>query len=388
MFKFTITSLSLIILGLLFTFENLNSQWVIMKHDADSLVRQGSYYIYNVEFDKAENCFNQIKKMYPNHPAGYFLDAMVDWWKITLHRETKRYDKPFEDKIQKVLNVCDKILDTNQHDLTALFFKAGATGYRARHYAQRESWVKAATDGASAYNLMIRCQKLAPANHDIMLGTGIYNYFAVAIPEKFPMVKPMMTFFPRGDKQLGIYQLRAASRKARYAAVEAKVVLLQIYNSFEKDYEIAQAIAKELLDTYNNNPYFHRYYARLLVRRGEQMGYEQEWREILIRSMDKKVGYDNLTAREAMYYIGLSLMRRSENESALKYFLKANEGRIIDEDDSGFAVNINIFIGNLYDKKGEHNKAKPYYQEVLKMKEFDNSHTKARVFLERPYGKK
>jgi tetratricopeptide (TPR) repeat protein len=182
--------------------------------------------------------------------------------------------------------------------------------------------------------------------------------------------------------------LRAASRKARYAAVEAKVVLLQIYNSFEKDYEIAQAIAKELLDAYNNNPYFHRYYARLLVRRGEQMGYEQEWREILIRSMDKKVGYDNLTAREAMYYIGLSLMRRSENESALKYFLKANEGRIIDEDDSGFAVNINIFIGNLYDKKGEHNKAKPYYQEVLKMKEFDNSHTKARVFLERPYGKK
>lgn len=364
-----------------------NSQWVIMKNDADSLVRQGTFYIYNVEFDKAEVCFNQIKKMYPGHPAGYFLDAMVFWWKITLHRESRKFDQPFEERIDKVINICDKILDTNENDLTALFFKAGAMGYRGRHFAQKESWIKSASDGASAYNLMIKCQKLAPANHDIMLGTGVYNYFAVAIPEKFPMVKPLMTFFPRGDKQLGIYQLRAASRKARYAAVEARVVLLQIYNSFERDYDIAQSIAKELLDTYSNNPYFHRYYARLLVRHGGLDAYENEWRNILIKCMDKKVGYDNFTAREAMYYIGFSLMKKNDNENALKYFLKANDGKFIDTEDSGFTVNMNIYIGNLYDMKNNRVQAKKYYSNVLKMKEYENSHTKARVYLERPFGK-
>lgn len=362
------------------------SQWVIMKQDADSLVREGTFFIYNVEFDKAETCFRQVKEMYPKHPVGYFLDAMVYWWKITLYRETTKFDDPFEDRIGKVISLCDDILDDNENDLAALFFKAGALGYRGRHYAQKESWVKAASDGASAYNLMIKCQKLAPANHDIMLGTGLYNYFAVAIPEKFPVVKPLMTFFARGDKQLGIYQLRAASRKARYAAVEARVVLLQIYNSFEKDYDIAQSIAKELLDTYNNNPYFHRYYARLLVRRGDQGGYEEEWRKILNRCLDKKVGYDNITAREAMYYIGQSLMIKGENDAALRYFLKANEGKIVDKEDTGFTVNANIFIGNLYDKKKNRSEAKKYYSNVLKMKEFDNSHTKARRFLEKPYG--
>lgn len=368
-------------------YTSSRSQWVIMKHDADSLVRQGTFYIYNVEFDKAETCFNQIKKMYPGHPAGYFLDAMVYWWKITLHRETKTYDSPFEKRIEKVIEICDDILDTNKHDLTALFFKAGAMGYRGRHYAQRESWVKAASDGSTAYNLMIECQKLAPANHDIMLGTGLYNYFSIAIPEKFPLVKPLMTFFPRGDKQLGIYQLRAASRKARYAAVEARVVLLQIYNTFERDFDIAQSIAKELFDTYSNNPYFHRYYARLLVRRGDQEQYEKVWREILIKCMDKKIGYDNYTAREAMYYVGLSLMRRKENDAALKYFLKANEGKIIDDEDTGFTVNVNIYIGNLYDLKNKRDQAKKYYASVLKMKDFDNSHQKARIYLEKPYGR-
>jgi tetratricopeptide (TPR) repeat protein len=202
------------------------------------------------------------------------------------------------------------------------------------------------------------------------------------------LVKPLMTFFPRGDKQLGIYQLRAASRKARYAAVEARVVLLQIYNSFEHDYDIAQSIAKELLDTYNKNPYFHRYYARLLVRRGEQDGYEQEWRKILINCMDKKVGYDNFTAREAMYYIGLALMRRKDNDNALKYFLKAHEGSSIDSEDSGFTVNVNLYIGNLYDLKNNHEKAKKFYSNVLKMKEFDNSHTKAQIYLKKPFGKR
>ncbi len=364
------------------------SQWAIMKNDADSLVRKGTYHIYNVEFEKAEQCFKQIQEMYPTHPAGYFLDAMVFWWKVTLHRETKRYDKPFEDRIEKVIEVCDDILDTNKYDLTALFFKAGATGYRGRHFAQRESWVKAASDGASAYKLMIQCQKLAPSNHDIMLGTGIYNYFAIAIPDKFPMVKPLMTFFPRGDKQLGIYQLRASSRKARYAAVEAKVVLLQIYNSFEKDFDIAQAIAKELIDEYNNNPYFHRYYARLLVRNGQQDIYEKEWRDILIRCMDRKTGYDNFTAREAMYYIGLSLMRKGNYDDALKYFLKADDGKIIDDEDTGFTVNVNIFIGNIYDIKNRREEAKKYYSRVLNMKEFDNSHTKAKVYLEKAYGKR
>ncbi len=376
----------LTVLIFLFPVTGIFSQWVIMKQDADSLVREGTFYIYNVEFEKAENCFRQVKEMYPKHPVGYFLDAMVYWWKITLYRETSQFDKPFEDRIDKIISLCDDILDENENDLAALFFKAGALGYRGRHYAQKESWVKAASDGASAYNLMIKCQKLAPANHDIMLGTGLYNYFAVAIPEKFPVVKPLMTFFARGDKQLGIYQLRAASRKARYAAVEARVVLLQIYNSFEKDYDIAQTIAKELLDTYNNNPYFHRYYARLLVRRGEQGGYEEEWRKILIRCLDKKVGYDNITAREAMYYIGQSLMIKGENDAALKYLLKANEGRIVDKEETGFTVNANIFIGNLYDRKKNRAEAKKYYSNVLKMKEFDNSHTKARRFLEKPYG--
>jgi len=102
-----------------------------------------------------------------------------------------------------------------------------------------------------------------------MLGTGIYNYFAEAIPEKFPVVKPLLLFLSSGDKKLGEMQLKASASKARYASIEAKVVLMQIYYSFEPNNHEAIQIARELHTRYPNNPYFKKYYARLLVRTGD-----------------------------------------------------------------------------------------------------------------------
>jgi tetratricopeptide (TPR) repeat protein len=380
----------LILFFALFTFEyqNSQSQWAILKTDADSLVRLGTDYIYNIEFDKAHDCFTKIKDMYPWHPASYFLDAMIDWWKITLYRNTNAYDKSFETKIDKVIEVCNSLLDKNEFDINALFFKAGALGFRGRYYAQKQSWVNAATDGASAFDLMNRCQRLAPGNHDIMLGTGIYNYFAETIPEKYPYTRALLAFLPKGDKQLGIYQLRAAAHNARYAAVEARVVLLQIYYSFENDNDFAYSSVKELFEKYPNNPYFHRYYGRVLVRQGKMDEFEQMWREILLDCMDNKQGYDKTTAREAMYYIGLALFRKQNFNDALKYFLKADEGsKIIDKDEeTGFGVNVKIFLGNIYDFRKNRTLAKQYYNKVLDMKDIGNSHQQAKAYLNKPYG--
>ncbi|HRP01082.1 MAG TPA: tetratricopeptide repeat protein [Candidatus Kapabacteria bacterium] len=376
----------IIILILLFIgYQSANSQWAILRQDADSLVKVGSDYIYDVQFDKAEQTFNELIKRYPSHPAGYFLDAMVAWWKITLFRNTNYYDKSFEDKIQRVIDICDDLLDKNPKDINALFFKAGAKGYRGRYYAQKQEWVSAASDGSSAYSLMIDCQKMAPGNHDIMLGIGLYNYFSQAIPEMYPITKPLLAFLPKGDKQLGLYQLRAASRMARYAAVEARVILLQIYYSFEKDNDLAESSAEELFTKYPNNAYFHRYLARILVRKGKYDEFEQMWRDILVRVMDKKIGYDNLTAREAMYYIGTALYRKNDFNNALRYLLKAEEGsKILDKDEeSGFFVNLMIYIANIYEKQNNKKLAASYYKKCLSMKEYDNSHRKANEGLSR-----
>lgn len=379
---------SIIFLVIFLSSSIANAQWAIMKSDADSLVKLGVDYIYNVKYDKAENCFREVQKLYPEHPVGYFLDAMVDWWKITLHKDDNRFDKSYLKKIDKVIEVCDALLEKKSQDINALFFKAGAIGFRGRFYAQNESWLNAAKDGAEGYDLLIECLKIAPGNHDIMLGTGIYNYFAATLPEKYPIIKPLVTFLPRGDRSLGILQLNAAAKNARYAAVEAKVVLLQIYYSFENDLYRAEELIAELTNKYPDNPYFHRYLGRIQVRRGYTAEFEKTWREILNNCITKKYGYERYTAREAMYYVGLALYERGDYENALKYFYKCDEGsRVLDKSSghSGFMVLSNLYAAKILDIQGKRKYAIKQYEKVMKLKEFDNSHYQAKMFLEKPF---
>ncbi|MFN3306847.1 MAG: tetratricopeptide repeat protein [Candidatus Kapaibacteriota bacterium] len=358
-----------------------------MKTDADSLVRIGADYIYNMEFDRAETCFKMVIEKYPQLPAGYFLDAMVDWWKINSFRNTRDYDRSFLDKIDKVIEVCDGILDTNEFEVSALFFKGGALGFRGRFHVVRENWFRAASDGYAAFKILLKCLEIAPNNYDIMLGTGIYNYFAEVLPEQNPSIKPLVLFVPKGDKQLGILQLKASAKYARYASVEAKLVLLQVYYDFERDYYSAYELAKELVQKYPNNPMFQRYYGRCLVSLYYLDDWEQHWRKILDWYNQKKIGFDLSTAREALYYIGSALFEKNQFEDALQYFYKCDEfSRKLDRNGpSAFMIYLNLKVGKIYDLQGKRKYAIMQYNKVLSWKNYRDSHEQAKRYLQSPF---
>ncbi|MCL2040356.1 MAG: hypothetical protein FWG85_08025 [Bacteroidetes bacterium] len=367
---------------------SVKAQWSILDAEADSIVRAGTNYIYNLDFTDAERCFKEVQNKLPAHPAGYFLDAMIDWWRLTIDKpRSEKFKDVFLNKIKKAIDVCDAILDTNKKNINALFFKGGALGYRGRYYADEESWVKAVSDANAALDVLIECLKVAPNNHDIMLGTGIYNYFAAAIPEQYPIVKPLMLFIPSGDKKIGEYQLKSAASKARYASIEAKVVLMQVYYTFEKKSWEALDIAKELFQKYPNNPYFKKYYARCLVRTGDYNNFEKYWREILKDCIDKKFGYNNDLARESMYYIALALIRKKDYSLALRYLVKCEEGskEIDKKKHSSFIVMCNLWMGKVYDLQENRNNAISQYKKVLKMTNYSTSHEEAQRYLEKPF---
>lgn len=120
-------------IGLLICFyTSAQSQWSIMTPQADSLVQVGKTFIYNCQFEQAEVCFNKVININPKHPVGYFLDAMVYYWKLTVYRFTDYYNKPFLDRVDKTIKVCDKILDDNPNDITALLSRALRAPYPYR----------------------------------------------------------------------------------------------------------------------------------------------------------------------------------------------------------------------------------------------------------------
>ena len=194
----------------------------------DSLVTTGIKQIYNIKFPEAEKTFRMVIANYPDHPAGRFYLAMIDWWKVLLDLDSEKHDEIFFQKLEDVIFQCDELLKKNPENVDALFFKGGAIGFRGRLRANRNSWLKAADDGREALPIVERAADLDSSNVDVQLGFGIYNYYAAVIPDEYPMIKPLMLFFPSGDKEKGIEQLNNVAFNGKYAKYEAQYFLMTL----------------------------------------------------------------------------------------------------------------------------------------------------------------
>jgi len=350
-------------------------------------IQRGIDAIYNIQFDRADSLFAEVVRWNPQHPIGYFFEAMTQWWRILTNFDDESQDQKFYDLLDKVITLCDAHLDTNPDDVTALFFKGGAVGFRGRLRANRNKWVGAANDGLVALPIVQMAYKLDPTNYDVLLGIGIYNYYADVIPDQYPFVKPFMVFFPSGDRKKGLHQLEEAAKHARYARVEANYFLMQNYFLYEKDFVKALAISAELNKKYPQNPVFHRYLGRCYISLGRLGEANDVFLEVAKRFRKKQLGYDDYDGREAYYYLGKYDFLTGKMDEALRYFYSSDSlSRIVDKDGaSGFMSLTNLMIGMIYDTQNERSAAIEQYKKVLDMKEFENSRRDAEHYLQQPY---
>ncbi|MGB2868206.1 MAG: hypothetical protein WBD36_07135 [Bacteroidota bacterium] len=378
-----------VLLLILLVPPTLCSQW-IADPAIDTRVQRGIDFIYNLEFENADKEFTEVVKLRPDHPVGYFFQAMIQWWRILSNYDDESQDDKFYGMLDVVIDMSEKRLDANPNDVTALFFKGGAVGFRGRLRANRGKWVGAANDGLVALPLVRKAYELDPKNFDVLLGIGIYNYYADVVPDNYPIVKPLMIFFPGGDRKKGMEQLVLASQNAKYAKVEASYFLMQNYFQYEKDYLKALEIARKLNAKYPRNPLFHRYFGRCLV----SVGYLTEANEVFVevekRFREKQTGYDSYDGRESYYYLGKYEFISGRFENALKYLFLCDEmSRKLDKDGaSGFMSLANLMIGMMYDAQNKRDLALVQYNKVLAMKEYENSRRDARNYIKSPYVRK
>src|SRR5690606_14425466 len=123
-----------------------------------------------------------------------------------------------------------------------------------------------------------------------------------ALPIYYPLLRPVLMLFPKGDKQLGLRQLEEVSDNAFYARVEAQYFLFRLYASEEKKPYEALRITSYLHDKYPNNPYFHRFYARQLYSVGRTGEAKDVSLEILRRIDANQVGYEANSGRYASFF--------------------------------------------------------------------------------------
>jgi tetratricopeptide (TPR) repeat protein len=372
---------------LILFFYKINAQPKYNWERHDSLVKAGVDQIYGIEFDKAEKTFDVVLKEYPTHPSGKFFKAMITWWRILLDLDNERMDDKFYDQLEDCIDQCDDILDKNENNVDALFFKGGSIGFRGRLRAIRESWFKAALDGKEGLAIVFKAYAADPKNTDIQLGFGIYHYYADVIPAKYPAVKPFMVFFPKGDKLKGLKELENVAWNGRYARLESRYFLMTLNFQFEENMNDARKWGKILLNDFPNNPNFQKYYGLTYVKENNYPEAVKTFRDIYNKCLRGMPGYNKRFEREASYYIGMDYKLKNKADSSAAYFEKSEKlSRQLDKDEeSGFLINTVFYLGMLYDQMGMREKAVKYYKETLKLRDRNDSHKYAEQYLKNPY---
>jgi tetratricopeptide (TPR) repeat protein len=354
----------------------------------DELILKGIDYGYHLKFDSSNAIFESLIKQNPKDPTGYFFLAMQEWWRINLNREDESKDESYFRKVDECIKVCEERIDENENDDWAIFLKGGVIGYRGFLYSLRSSWFKAANDGREGLSLIQRSYELNQSNQDAVFGVGLYNYAADYVFESYPFLKTLMFFFPKGDKQLGLQQLRDCAQNGKFSKTEAKFVLAYIHLNYEKNYAEAEKYADTLHKMYPENPVFEKFLGRCYAgmnRWNESMAL---WTDVIQKVDSNKPGYDNRhMRREASYYLGLTNFRFNNLDEAIKNYESAlSLSRELDKgSESAFQVFSALGLGIIYDLKGDRGEAVRYYDMVLEMKDIESSRDSAKRFKERGY---
>lgn len=349
------------------------------------LLDQGLWWMYHLRYDKAHELFNQFATENPKNPAGYFHMAASDWWHLAqdfdfeLPEIEQRFYLNADKAIEAAKSTVKESKDPKVKALAYLYW-GGAEGLRGRWLVAKKHWVKAYFAGKNGEHFLRLAIKEDPELYDAYMGLGIYDYFTDTLPGAVGVLSGL---FIRGDRVRGLKELELAIEKGRHARVESKIFLIEIYTSEENADAKALPLAEELHREFPLSPAMH--LAKVMCLYGMK-----NWEPMMAAAEDFKKKseaetplYTKKGVRPALYCLGVgSLWGRHDMDAAFKYF-----NDILDQgiDTSRWVTFAYLRRGQIYDRRGEREKALADYKKVLERKNFWGAHREARRGLEKAY---
>lgn len=338
--------------------------------------------LYNFKFAEAEKEFTYMKFRFKDHPLPYFLFGLSNWWKIAPNIDNKTYDKTFMAYMDTVIELAEVMYDKDENNIEAAFFLSAAYGFKGRLHSERGNWTSAAFAGKNSLDYLDVSRDQGKISPEFTFGDALFNYYAVWIPENYPYLKFIVSLFPDGDKKKGLEQLIYVSNNTFYTRTEAQTFLMRIYQD-ENQNQKALQVSGYLAQTFPDNPFYQRYYCRLLYLNGHYKDAERISLEIIDKIEKKQIGYEATSGRYAAFFLGQIYDSFKQPEQAKKYYLKAIEfGEEIEAQETGYYIYALLNLGIMADKDKDTKTADKYFKLVKKYAKRDHpAHEKARAYL-------
>lgn len=343
------------------------SGWLLLDKDIQLELDGAVQNLYNFKYDKAEKQFRSLRRRYPKHPMPYFLLGLSTWWKIyPTNFHALEYDRLFFAYMDTANTYAERMVKADPHNYEAYFFLSAAYGFDARLNSERHNWRRATVSSRHSLTYLQKSREANGLSPEFLFGEALFNYYAVWISDNYPLLRPVLLFFPKGSKQQGLDQLQRVANNGFYTKVEAQNFLMKIlYNDEHKPKE-AFPIAQHLALQYPDNGYFARFYGLLCFQKGEFAECERISRDILNKINIGMPGYEATSGRYATYYLGYLMQYKYRDIPKAKDFYQ----RCIvfaesnNETEGGYYIFANNYLGKI--AEGEHDTAaaRRYYKVV------------------------
>jgi tetratricopeptide (TPR) repeat protein len=349
---------------------------------ADALIRHGLSLSYNLEYAAATKDWDELIRLYPEHPAGYVYKAALLWWQAVEDRENKGLEKQFDSLTRTAVEKGTTWLQKNPRDKIALAYLASAYGNATRFDATvTRSYFSALRNGQKGHKFVLMAHDLDNNFYDTYIGLGSYNYFTGALPS---VIKPFAWLLgARGDKEEGIRQLLLAAEKGEFARTEAKVVLLSVYFS-EKRWEDYERLLESLMTQSPLNHVFYMWASNYFVM-------QKRWDKGIanFRNIEKLITHDhNGYAAGALAWLDYHLARNYFAKQDLTPALEAlNRAEKMDSSNPVLMAQLYLLKGNILDLSGRREEALAAYHKALEYPDIEESRVKSKGYIKSGYGR-
>jgi tetratricopeptide (TPR) repeat protein len=368
--------------------------------------------LYNLDYNAARKKFNELARLFPDHPAGpQFLAATL--WTETLNESRRlqstlyntdsfyaqKEDKPdpglveqFRGLTRTAIQLARARLKRNPKDVEALYFLGATEGLKAAFaVAVQRSFMSSLGDGSSSVDHHREVIKLDPNFHDAELTIGLYDYVVGSLPAPVKLLASIVG--THGSKKRGLLTLQRVATEGRWARDDASALLIVLYKR-EKRFDEALNLSRALGAKYPRNYLFKLEAADALVsiaatrkQAGQMIEATKAEREAL--SIYDGLLHDHATRDTAArsldlihFRYGEALLEANQTENAAQEFLAA---AAVSGAEPGLATMAHLNAARAFDLAGKRNDALAEYRIVLSRPDVLDAHGEAKQGLREPY---
>ncbi|HWP81192.1 MAG TPA: tetratricopeptide repeat protein [Bacteroidota bacterium] len=329
-----------------------------------TLTVRGIDELYNLEMEKADKTFDEVIAMAPNDPRGYFFKGMIYFWTYNLNKDRQAYDK-FMELSDRVIVICERLVDQNPHNALAKFYLGGTYGYRGLAFQRNGSLLKAAWDGRKGYSYLKEAVSLDSTLYDAQMGFGLFSYLVAKVPRSFRWILNVLGF--SGDLEGGLNSLRLAAERGLYTKSEASFFLAQ-FLFVEERFDEAYSYMNGLLKKHPENTLFLVLHAQWEFRQERLESAMESARKAIAINERKKV---KLGDEFAYNILGSAHFALNEYEQAKKNF-ESYLDRV--ENKSQVFNNTYYRLGLCYEMLGQRERAVWAYRQMQNSDNQWNAH--------------